>query len=206
MTIYYGEPGSPIPKEGACTSNILLPTDGLSTCVYGVCHGVQLAKALGAKVTAVCVTRHLSLQEILRTYHPAMDWRIADSDKADDFVELAQETHKELAQKALEVAERMCASVGVPCEMAVPRERIPRGRPAAGGGETPLRSHLPVDARQAGDHRRRCSGPWRRRSWGVRRSPSWCTTAGGRPDRSVSAPPPSRRSFTPARDRASWWP
>ncbi len=98
--------------------NILLPTDGLSTCVYGVCHGVLLAKSLGAKVTAVCVTRHLSLQEILRTHHPAMDWRVAHSEKAEDFVELAQETHKELAEKALEVAERMCASVGVPCEKA----------------------------------------------------------------------------------------
>jgi hypothetical protein len=37
-------------------TNILLPTDGLGKCRYGTCHGVLLAKGLGAKVTAVCVT------------------------------------------------------------------------------------------------------------------------------------------------------
>ncbi len=105
--------------------NILLPTDGLSTCVYGVCHGVQLAKAIGAKVTAVVVTRHLTLQEILRTYHPAMDWRVKHSEHAEEFVELALETQKELADKALEVAERMCESVGVPCEKGVLENESP---------------------------------------------------------------------------------
>lgn len=97
-------------------SNILLPTDGLGKCVYGTCHGVQLAKSLGAKVTAVCVTRHISLQEILRIHHPEMDWRASDSQKVPEVVEQVMELHKELADKALEVAEKMCRDTGVPCE------------------------------------------------------------------------------------------
>ena len=97
-------------------SNILLPTDGLGKCVYGTCHGVLLAKSLGAKVTAVCITRHLSLQEILRTYHPDMDWRVSHSEKAPEVVAHMVELHKELADKALEVAEKMCRDIGVPCE------------------------------------------------------------------------------------------
>ncbi len=97
-------------------SNILLPTDGLDTCAYGTCHGVLLAKSLGAKVTAVCITRHLSLQEIMRAYHPEMEWRAEYSRKAPEVVAHAMEFHKELADKALEVAERMCREIDVPCE------------------------------------------------------------------------------------------
>lgn len=97
-------------------SNILLPTDGLSGCVYGTCHGVLLAKSLGAKVTAVCITRHLSLQEILRTYHPDPEWRASESKKAPEVVSHVMELQKELADKALDVAERMCRDIGVPCE------------------------------------------------------------------------------------------
>ena len=52
--------------------NILLPTDGLGKCKFGTCHGVLLAKDLGAKVTAVCVTAKLSGQEILKIYNPDM--------------------------------------------------------------------------------------------------------------------------------------
>ena len=50
--------------------NILLPTDGLGKCKFGTCHGILLAKDLGAKVTAVCVTAKLSGQEILKIYNP----------------------------------------------------------------------------------------------------------------------------------------
>ena len=105
--------------------NILLPTDGLGNCVYGTCHGVVLAKSFGAKVTAVCVTRHLSLQEILRAYHPEMDWKMSTSEKAPEIVEHAKEYHKELAERALEVAERMCKITGVPCEKVYLEDESP---------------------------------------------------------------------------------
>ena len=96
--------------------NILLPTDGLGACVHGTCHGVVLARSLGAKVTAVCVTKHLSLQEILRAYHPETEWRAEYSRKAPEVVEQARRIHEELTDKALEVAEKMCADSGVACE------------------------------------------------------------------------------------------
>jgi nucleotide-binding universal stress UspA family protein len=90
--------------------NILLPTDGLGKCVYGTCHGVVLAKELNAKVTAVCVT------EILEIYHPyALSGR-AEVRKVQEDMVAAEGSRKELAQKALEVAERMCTEAGVPCE------------------------------------------------------------------------------------------
>ncbi|MEW6720359.1 MAG: universal stress protein [Thermodesulfobacteriota bacterium] len=95
--------------------NIIMPTDGLDSCVYGTCHGVVLAKTLGAKVTAVCVTKHLTLQEIMRAYHPEMDWRMSYSRKAPEIVEHAHQKHKELTDKALAVAEKMCSENGVPC-------------------------------------------------------------------------------------------
>ncbi len=53
-------------------TNILLPTDGLGKCKFGTCHGILLAKNLGAKVTAVCVTEKLSGQDILKIYNPDM--------------------------------------------------------------------------------------------------------------------------------------
>jgi nucleotide-binding universal stress UspA family protein len=96
--------------------NILLPTDGLGKCVYGTCHGVVLAKELNAKVTAVCVTDKLSAYEILEIYHPYAISGRAEVRKVQEDMVAAEGSRKELAQKALEVAERMCTEAGVPCE------------------------------------------------------------------------------------------
>jgi len=96
--------------------NILLPTDGLAKCVSGTCHGILLAKALGAKVTAVYVTKHLTAQEILKTYHEDTPWGISDGGKVQEAIEQAEGSHREEAEKALAVAERMCVEIGVPCE------------------------------------------------------------------------------------------
>lgn len=96
--------------------NVLLPTDGLGKCAYGICHGVVLAKSLGAKVTAVHITGKLSAQEILKMYHPEVIFAPSDAKKARDAMAKAEEAHRELAGKALEVAEKMCNEVGVPCE------------------------------------------------------------------------------------------
>lgn len=97
-------------------TNILLPTDGLGKCKFGTCHGVLLAKNLGAKVTAVCVTAKLSGQEILKIYNPDMLFGTSAGVVAQQSMKQAEDLHKEFAEKALEVAEKMCAENGVKCE------------------------------------------------------------------------------------------
>jgi len=96
--------------------NILLPTDGLGKCAYGTCHGVIIAKSLGAKITAVHITEKLSAKEILEMYKPEVLFSPSDAKKAKEAMFQMEEAHKELASKALEVAEKMCKEVGVPCE------------------------------------------------------------------------------------------
>jgi len=97
-------------------TNILLPTDGLGKCKFGTCHGVLLAKNLGAKVTAVCVTAKLSGQDILKIYNPDMLFGTSAGAVAQQSMKHAEDLHKEFAEKALEVAEKMCAENGVKCE------------------------------------------------------------------------------------------
>jgi len=97
-------------------TNILLPTDGLGKCKFGTCHGVLLAKDLGAKVTAVCVTAKLSGQEILKIYNPDMLYGTSAGEVAKESMKRAEDLHKDFAGKALEVAEKMCAQNGVKCE------------------------------------------------------------------------------------------
>jgi len=96
--------------------NILLPTDGLGKCKFGTCHGVLLAKSLGAKVTAVCVTEKLSGPEILKIYNPDMLFGTSAGKVAQESMKHAEDLHKDFAEKALEVAEKMCAENGVKCE------------------------------------------------------------------------------------------
>ncbi len=96
--------------------NILLPTDGLGKCAYGTCHGFLLAKALGAKVTAVHVTGKLSAREILEIYHPNVLVGASDVRRAQEAMSHVEEAQKELANKALEVAQRMGSETGVECD------------------------------------------------------------------------------------------
>lgn len=96
--------------------NILLPTDGLGKCAYGICHGIQLAKALNAKVTAVHVTGKLTSQQMLELSHHNVLVGVSEGKKVQEYMAQAEEARKELADKALEVAEKMCIEVGVPCE------------------------------------------------------------------------------------------
>jgi len=97
-------------------TNILLPTDGLGKCAYGTCHGVLLAKGLGAKVTAVCVTEDLPLAEIQKIYDAEAIVATSPAELSRGVKKRAEELHKELAGNALAVAERMCAENGVKCE------------------------------------------------------------------------------------------
>ena len=103
--------------------NILLPTDGLGKCQYGICHGVQIAKTLGAKVTAVCVTEKLSSQEILKLHDMKELTSISDVAAAKAAMFGVDTEKKELAAKSLAVATKMCDSVGVACDLThVPGE------------------------------------------------------------------------------------
>lgn len=105
--------------------NILLPTDGLGKCAYGICHGVLLAKELNAKVTAVHVMGRLTTRELMEIYHPDSFVARADSKKAQADMTHLEEARKEVGHKALEVAEKMCAEVGVPCETVQVTEKTP---------------------------------------------------------------------------------
>jgi nucleotide-binding universal stress UspA family protein len=96
--------------------NILLSTDGLGKCVYGTCHGVTLAKDLGARITAVCVTKDLPLAQIQQFYDAEIMIKDSPAEVARGVKKRAEDFHKELAEKALEVAERMCAENGVACD------------------------------------------------------------------------------------------
>ncbi len=103
--------------------NILLPTDGLGKCVFGVCHGVQIAKTLGAKVTAVCVTGKLSSGDILRLHDMKELTSLSDVAAAKAAMFGVDGEKEAEAAKSLAVAKKMCDSVGVPCELAhVPGE------------------------------------------------------------------------------------
>ncbi len=96
--------------------NILLPTDGLGKCRYGTCHGVLLAKNLGAKITAVCVTKDLPLEEIRKIYEAETLVANSTAEVARDVKKRAEDLHMELAGNALEVAGKMCAENGVEWE------------------------------------------------------------------------------------------
>jgi nucleotide-binding universal stress UspA family protein len=96
--------------------NILLPTDGLGKCEYGTCHGVLLAKGLGAKVTAVCVTKDISIQEMRKIYDAELLVAASAGEVARGAKKRAEDLHKELAANSLAVAEKMCAENGVQCE------------------------------------------------------------------------------------------
>ncbi len=118
--------GRPGPREGdRMYKNILLPTDGLGKCAYGICHGILLAKELNAKITAVHVTGKLTAREILDIYQPSSLVGRSDAKKAQEYMAQAEEARKEIGAKALESAERMCTEVGVTCESVQIQEKSP---------------------------------------------------------------------------------
>lgn len=103
--------------------NILLPTDGLGKCKYGICHGVVIAKTIGAKITAVCVTEKLSSLEILRLHDMKELTSASDVVAAKEAMFGALAEKRDEASESLKVVKKMCDSVGVPYELAhVPGE------------------------------------------------------------------------------------
>ena len=130
--------------------NILLPTDGLGKCRYGACHGVLLAKALGARITAVCVTE--------KYFHPG--------DPGDLQFRIAVKVYRGRGHAGGHTARRGSAQgtggkragrrgEDVRGERRQVREGIPRGESPADGilkaaKEKECGPHLHIDPRQPG--------------------------------------------------------
>jgi nucleotide-binding universal stress UspA family protein len=96
--------------------NILIPTDGVRTCESAIIHGVELAKAIGAKVTALHTTPKLSPHEILEIYQPGIITSDAEGQKAQKAMEHVEELHKEVADQSLGAIEKIANDMGVACE------------------------------------------------------------------------------------------
>ena len=85
-------------------SHILIPTDGSELSKLALYEGVALAKALGARVTVVTVTKPFHVF----TANPQM---IADTP------EKYREHMAALASQYLDVAKKIAAAAGVPCDL-----------------------------------------------------------------------------------------
>jgi nucleotide-binding universal stress UspA family protein len=96
--------------------NILIPTDGVRTCESAISHGIELAKAIGAKVTALHTTPKLSPHEILEIYHPQFLVGGSDAEKAQHAMAHVEELHKDVADKSLAAIEKIAGEMGVPYE------------------------------------------------------------------------------------------
>ena len=96
--------------------NILIPTDGVRTCESAITHGVELAKAIGAKVTALHTTPKLSPHEILEIYQPGIITSDAEGKRAQTAMEHVEELHKQVADQSLGVIEKIASDMGVQCE------------------------------------------------------------------------------------------
>jgi nucleotide-binding universal stress UspA family protein len=98
-------------------TNILLPTDGLKICDDALSAGIELAKALNAKVTGVHVTRKLTPQQILEAYHPEILWGPLEAEKAQEAMAHLEELHKASADKYLTMIQTRAEAAGVDCEV-----------------------------------------------------------------------------------------
>jgi nucleotide-binding universal stress UspA family protein len=96
--------------------NILIPTDGVRTCESAIAHGVELAKAIGAKVTALHTTPKLSPHEILEIYQPGIITSDAEGKRAQAAMEHVEELHKHVADESLGAIEKIADKMGVQCE------------------------------------------------------------------------------------------
>jgi len=96
--------------------NILIPTDGVRTCESAISHGVELAKSIGAKVTALHTIPRLSPHEILEIYHPSLLVGGHDAEKAKAAMTYVEELHKEVADKSLAAIEKVADKMDVQFE------------------------------------------------------------------------------------------
>src|SRR6185312_9757975 len=85
--------------------HILISTDGSSVAQRGVDHGLSLAKALGARVTIVTATEHLSSSAVMSGWTPSPN-------------EMAsyEANQTETASKVLAAAKAAADKIGVEAE------------------------------------------------------------------------------------------
>ncbi|MCL5022572.1 MAG: universal stress protein [Nitrospirae bacterium] len=96
--------------------NILLPTDGSPFSEKAIACGVNLAKALDARVTGVYVKPKLSTFEILNVYEPEVLWGPHEAEKAKQAMAHVDELDMALATKYLGLVERAAKEAGVASE------------------------------------------------------------------------------------------
>ena len=96
--------------------NILIPTDGVRTCESAITHGVELAKAIGAKVTALHTTPKLSPHEILEIYQPGIITSDAEGKKAQAAMDHVEQLHKDVADQSISAIEKIAQDMGVACD------------------------------------------------------------------------------------------
>jgi len=84
--------------------HILLPTDGSELSKLAIYHGVALAKALGAKVTAITVT-------------PPFDAFSSRPITLADTIERYRQDMAALADQNLDVAKKIAGVAGIPCDV-----------------------------------------------------------------------------------------
>ena len=96
--------------------NVLLMKNGCEGCSADTCIGVSIAQSLDAKVTAVYVTGNFTWRELRKIYGlDELKWPGAA--RAGKAAQTTAESRKTaLANEALQAAETMCASRGIPCE------------------------------------------------------------------------------------------
>lgn len=96
--------------------HILLPTDGSQFCEKAITCGINLAKALNARVTGVYVKPKLSLFNILSVYEPEVLWGPHEAEKAKQAMAHAEELDRALADKYLSMIEKTTKEAGLACE------------------------------------------------------------------------------------------
>jgi nucleotide-binding universal stress UspA family protein len=105
--------------------HILIPTDGVRTCESAISHGVELAKAIGAKVTALHITPKLSPHEILEIYHPTFLVGEHEAERAKAAMDHVEQLHKDVADKSLAAIEKMAKKMGVVCDTVYVKGKSP---------------------------------------------------------------------------------
>ena len=105
--------------------NILIPTDGVRTCESAISHGVELAKAIGAKVTALHITPKLTPHDILEIYHPQLLVGGHDAEKAQAAMAHVEELHKDVADRSLAAIEKLANEMDVACEAVYVKGQAP---------------------------------------------------------------------------------
>lgn len=101
--------------------NILLPTKGSGNCQEAVVAGLELAKALGARVTILNVQPRLSVFEILDAYHP--DQRFISSERdakeAQESMAKVEQLHKAAGKHFVDDLKKLADEQGVTADTMV---------------------------------------------------------------------------------------